>query len=239
VNLLPFSYQIRLSERATKTRIVVTTDKIEVVAPPGISQNSLHRFVLAQQEWILKALDKIRLNASKHKKLSPDSYVHGARIPYLGSTFPLVTHPSKLKKIKIEFSEGFIAHIPEPLLSMNYNNSIKLALTAWMKKQLMLKVEQIIQQHGPKKSLFPRRITIKSQKSRWGSCGIHNDITINWLLILAPLSVIEYVVVHELCHIQIKNHSSDFWNLVAHHLPDFQSQRRWLKHYGPSLMSGL
>lgn len=236
---LPFSYQIRFSERATKARIIVTPDKIEIVAPPGVSENRLHRFVIAQQEWVLKAQLKIQNNSLRHKKLSPDSYDHGAEIPYLGSTYPLVIRSTKLKKVKIEFFEEFVAHVPEPLLAADCSDAIKLALTGWMKKQLKLQVELFVQHHGSANQLFPRTIAIKSQKSRWGSCGIHNDIAINWLLILAPQAVIEYVVVHELCHIRVKNHSSQFWALVADHLPGFQLQRRWLKKYGPSLMSGL
>ncbi|MDD5272957.1 MAG: M48 family metallopeptidase, partial [Methylovulum sp.] len=97
-------------------------------------------------------------------------------------------------------------------------------------------VMQLTHQHGAKRQLLPRSVIIKTQKSRWGSCGIHNDININWLLIMAPPEVLEYVVVHELCHIQVRNHSAQFWALVAEHLPDYQSPRQWLKQQGGDLM---
>ena len=87
--------------------------------------------------------------------------------------------------------------------------------------------------------LYPRFIKIKTQKSRWGSCGIHNDINLNWLLILAPPQVMEYVVIHELCHIKERNHSQKFWLLVKSHLADYQIQRNWLKKEGRRLMQGL
>ena len=85
----------------------------------------------------------------------------------------------------------------------------------------------------------PRTLNIKNQKSRWGSCGIHNDIQINALLIIAPPAVLEYVVVHELCHIQICNHSPQFWALVADHLPDYKTPHHWLKQHGNRLMQGF
>jgi len=100
-------------------------------------------------------------------------------------------------------------------------------------------VEQLVCRHGPKHQLFPKSIVIKSQKSRWGSCGIHNDIAINWHLALAPLEILEYVVVHEICHIQEKNHSKQFWALVAQHLPNYRSARLWLKQHGRTLMLGI
>lgn len=239
MNSLPFQYQIRRSQRAVKTRIIVAPGKIEVVAPFHVSEHRLHQFVLSQQQWIANTLKKLESRQSQYNRLSPESYHHGVRIPYLGSFYPLAVQPTKLKKVKIEWAEEFTAMVPETILSDFVSHAIRKALTAWMKKQLRFQVELIVQRHGPSKNLFPRSISIKSQKTRWGSCGIHNDININWLLILAPLPVLEYVVVHELCHIQFRNHSHHFWTLVAHHLPDYKNQRHWLKQYGTALMHGL
>jgi predicted metal-dependent hydrolase len=120
-----------------------------------------------------------------------------------------------------------------------HNENIRSALINWTKKQAKMQVEQLVTQHAHKNRLFPRTINIKTQKSRWGSCGIHNDININWLLMLAPIEVLEYVVVHELCHIRVKNHSRQFWTLVAEHLPGYQQHRQWLKKHGSRLMLGL
>jgi len=151
----------------------------------------------------------------------------------------LAVQPSKLKRIKIEFNQAFIAHVPDVLMGKDHSAEIKEALIRWMKKESKSQVEQVVKQHAERKQLFPQTIKIKTQRSRWGSCGIHNDININWLLIIAPPEVLEYVVVHELCHIKIKNHSAHFWALVAEHLPDYQIRRHWLKKHGSSLMMGL
>ncbi|MDO9047140.1 MAG: SprT family zinc-dependent metalloprotease [Methylobacter sp.] len=220
-------------------RIIVTLGKVEVVAPPRAAEHKIHQFVQTKQQWIVQTLAKIEANSQQHKKLAPAVYGHGAEIPYQGASYKLAVLPSKLKRIKIEFSREFIAHMPEALMIKNHSAEIKEALIRWMKKESKSQVEQVVRQHGERKQLFPQTIKIKTQKSRWGSCGIHNDININWLLIIAPPEVLEYVVVHELCHIKIRNHSAHFWALVAEHLPDYQSRRHWLKKHGSSLMMGL
>jgi len=236
---LPFSYSIRRSQRAEKVRIVVKPGNVEVVAPPKAADHKIHLFVQAQQQWVIQALAKMAAKIQPHGNLAPARYCHGADIPYQGQSFKLTIKPSKLKRIKIEFFNEFIAHVPESMPRHDHSEHIRSALLNWLKKQAKTQVEQLVTQHAHKNRLFPRTVNIKTQKSRWGSCGIHNDININWLLLLAPLEVLEYVVVHELCHIRVKNHSSQFWALVAEHLPGYQQHRRWLKKHGSRLMMGL
>lgn len=187
----------------------------------------------------MQTLASMEAKSHLYGRRTPSDYKHGVEIPFQGKRYPLAVRPSTLKKIKIEFSDTFIAHVPEALAAREHGDDIRKALIRWMKTTSKLHVEQFVNIHADKRQLFPRSIKIKTQKSRWGSCGIHNDININWLLIMAPPEVLEYVVVHELCHIQVKNHSRHFWALVAEHLPDYQQHRRWLKKHGSHLMMGL
>nr|WP_024298802.1 SprT family zinc-dependent metalloprotease [Methylomicrobium lacus] len=234
-----FTYQIKRTPRASKTRIVVTLEKIEVIAPFHISDDRLHQFVKEQWSWITDAVRKLKSRAAQHQSLAPKAYHDGASIPYQGKTYPLSLAPTDLKKIKIEHALTFTAHIPHAQWDTIGSEEIRAAIIRWMKINVKMTVEQLVCRHGPKHQLFPKSIVIKSQKSRWGSCGIHNDIAINWLLALAPLEILEYVVVHELCHIQEKNHSKQFWALVAQHLPTYRSARLWLKQHGRTLMLGI
>lgn len=235
----PFSYLIKRTSRASKTRIVVTLEKIEVIAPFHISDDMLHHFVKEQYQWIINAVQKLKSRAAQHQSLAPTIYQDGASIPYLGKTYSLSLTQTKLKRIKIEHSHIFTAHIPHTQWDTISSEEIRSAIIRWMKINIKITVEQIVAMHAPKHQLFPKSISIKSQKSRWGSCGVHNDITINWLLALAPFEILEYVVVHELCHIQEKNHSKRFWSLVALHLPNYQNARLWLKQHGHALMLGI
>jgi predicted metal-dependent hydrolase len=234
---LPFSYRIRRSQRVSNARIVVKPGQVEIVAPLQIPEHKLHKFVEAKQQWVTQALKKMADSSPQKSGFVPTEFEPGANITYQGNAYPLTVKPTKLKRVKIEFTQGYTVYVPESLNNTDdYNRQIKEALIRWMKKQTKQLVEQMIEIHASKHQLFPRTITIKTQKSRWGSCGIHNDININWLLIMAPKEVLEYVVVHELCHIRVRNHSSKFWSLVAEHMPDYQNRRNWLKKQGRSLM---
>ncbi|PPD33498.1 MAG: metal-dependent hydrolase [Methylomonas sp.] len=239
MSVLPFTYQLRRSPRATRVRIVVKPGSVEVVAPPKVSERRIVQFIQAKQQWIVSALAKMQAKMHLSNSIAPIAYGQGADVSYQGRIYKLATKSSKLKNAKVEFVDGFIAHVPESLVDEHHSDAIKSALERWMKKQAKVHVEQLVNRHAPRHKLFPQSIKIKTQKSRWGSCGIRNDININWLLVMAPEQVLEYVVVHELCHIQQRNHSRHFWALVEEHLPDYHQHRLWLKKHGSQLMMGL
>lgn len=238
--VLPFDYQIRRSERAKKTRIVVKQDKIEIVSPPQVPEKKLHEFIRDQQEWVLKALTTVEQRREQIASFAPDVYCHGAKIPYQGNTFTLTVSTADSPKATVSFDEnsGFVLNGPFTQ-GAEHNEIIRLALVNWLMDQAQVETNTYIAKHTPRYQLQPRSVRIKQQKSRWGSCGVKDDININWLLILAPPPVLEYVVVHELCHLRHRNHSAVFWDLVAQHMPDYQQHRKWLKLHGQRLMQGL
>ncbi len=82
-----------------------------------------------------------------------------------------------------------------------------------------------------------RRIRIGGQRTLWGSCSPRGTLSFNWRLVLAPTEVLDYVVVHELCHLRVPNHSRDFWRLVEERRPHWREQRDWLREHGPELLA--
>ena len=239
-NKKPFDYQLRRSRRATRARIIVTPNKIEVVAPQRMTDAAVHGFVHDNRDWVGKTVKRIERKLQQHVPLAPTVYANGAMIPYRGSRWPLTVKVSKLKRVKIEFAEAFIAHVPQSAQSVaDFHTFIKEALGKWMQNCALQTARAVADQHQQRFGLIPRSIRVRKQKTRWGSCGIHNDININWLLILTPPEILEYVMVHELCHIRYRNHSSDFWSLVEAHMPDYRQHRKWLRDNGAGLMMGL
>lgn len=236
---LPFDYTIKRHPQSTRLRISVSHQIVQAIAPPQFATHRIHQFVIAKQDWIIKTLSQFAEKKAQQTPIFPLAYSNSSIIPYLGGDYPLAIQFSQSKRIKIEFLDGFIVHLPVSLAPEFHNSAIQNALEIWLKKQAYLLTLQLVDQHAKCKQLIPRSIHIRSQKTRWGSCGIRNDIQINWLLIFSPIEVLEYVVVHELCHIREKNHSQSFWALVAWHLPDYQQPRLWLKQNGQRLMSGI
>lgn len=233
------NYTIRRSQRAKKMRIIVTPEKVEVVAPLKHSEQKIRQFVLTQQAWIKKAQLKVDHHRQAVNSFGPVSYTHGVEVPYQGKKFTLSVTRSNNTKIKIELADVVMVDVPDVIPETMLGEFIQVAYQQWCQQQALHQVEYHVEQHAPRHGLIPRSVTVKSQKSRWGSCGVHDDIYLNWLLILAPPEVLEYVVVHELCHIRERNHSAAFWALVAKHIPDYKRHRQWLKTHGASLMLGL
>lgn len=98
-------------------------------------------------------------------------------------------------------------------------------------------VGMLIEEEAPALGVRPERIQIRDQRSRWGSCSTRGTLSFNWRLVLAPLDVLDYVVVHELCHLREPNHSRRFWKLVEARRPGWHVQRDWLHEHGPELLA--
>ena len=235
-------YLIRRSERAKRLRIVVKPDRVELVAPIGLPESQIHQFAQAQQDWIRHARQRVQAKSqSTVQGFAPEEYVDGVSLPFQNQELTLRLGLHKQKRLSIEGINRttLLINLPETLHGEHRQQAIRGALEKWYKQQAQFQVSEIVNKHAPRFNLQPRSIRIKTQTSRWGSCGPHNDINLNWLLMLAPAATLEYVVVHEICHIRHKNHSPAFWNLVAQHLPDYHQQRQWLKLNGQRLMLGL
>ncbi|MDD2251326.1 MAG: M48 family metallopeptidase, partial [Candidatus Cloacimonetes bacterium] len=112
---------------------------------------------------------------------------------------------------------------------------VKETLIKWYRQCFTEVVEERIEKYSLYLSVSPRKVVVKDQKTRWGSCSEKGNINLNWRLVMAPIEIIDYVVVHELCHLRIMNHSKDFWNLIESILPNYRESRGWLKVNGSSL----
>jgi predicted metal-dependent hydrolase len=98
-------------------------------------------------------------------------------------------------------------------------------------------VAMLIDEEGPELGVEVQRVQIRDQRSRWGSCSTRGTLSFNWRLVLAPFDVLDYVVVHELCHLREPNHSRRFWKLVESRRPAWRVQRVWLHEHGPELLA--
>jgi predicted metal-dependent hydrolase len=109
------------------------------------------------------------------------------------------------------------------------------ALERWYRRQAAAIFAERLKACNQRYGFAYGRVSIKEQKSRWGSCSKLGNLNFNWRLLLAPFPVLDYVVVHELCHLKQLNHSQRFWQLVSVGCPDYAVHRRWLRKHGAEL----
>jgi hypothetical protein len=225
--------QVRRSARAKYLRLVVRPGVIELVAPLAASERQVQAFLQKHRSW---AEGKVREMDAKLKFLQgPGLLEPGATLPWRGCEIPLAVEETSGRRAHVRIDERFDVSLPAGL-GPRRESVLKQVLYQWIRDWLRGEVARLSLAHAPRHGLNPRAIRIKRMVSRWGSCGPRGDININWLLALAPETVLEYVVVHELCHIRERNHSAAFWSLVAEHLPGYAQERAWLKRNGPALM---
>ncbi|HNR62782.1 MAG TPA: M48 family metallopeptidase [Thermotogota bacterium] len=159
------------------------------------------------------------------------------RIFYRGTLLPLnVFFSNRVGNVSISVqSASFDISIHPYLKGKITDEGLEKCIKQWLESEAKRVIPAKVKEWAEKTSLFPYKVRVKDQRSRWGSCSSKRNINLNWRLIMAPETVMGYVIVHELCHLQVPNHSKSFWALVAHFLPDFQVSKNWLKKYGQML----
>lgn len=225
--------QIRRSARAKRLRLVVKPGLIELVAPVGASETQALAFLDQHRAWAENKARQMSRRVGNCQQ--PVGFAASETIPWRGREIPLLIQEDGGKRVRVAVDEAIRICVPEGVRE-GRDELVKRALYGWVRRWLRQQVAVLADRHGSRFGLHPREIRIKQMKTRWGSCGPRNDININWLLAFVPDTVLEYVVVHELCHIRERNHSAAFWTLVGKHLSDYARERRWLRHHGAGLM---
>ncbi len=178
--------------------------------------------------WILKHLYKIKSN--RPEVILPE-YKNNTTLPYLGKNYDLII----LKDVndRIEFANNkFLIYSRRPE-SRLWN---KKTYEKWLLSLSPRIFYPLMEKYSSMLNAKPRKILIKNLKSRWGSTTPKETINLNVHLIKAPVEVIEYVVLHEIGHLMVKDHSHRFWSLIKNHMPDYDSKKRWLKINGHNIL---
>ena len=221
-------YTIRFSKRAKRLSLRVTLELVEAIAPIGYPSDKIDKFVNKKREWIFRKVEGMTELEEKARFSWPERFVTGAKIPFHGRNMALRVSAQEIDQIQISYRNGFLIQKPHDASDAQ----IKAAIEKWLYFRLKDEVREYIEHYAPKLNVNPGPVTVSTLKTRWGSCGKDGSIRINWLLVLAPKPVLEYVVVHELCHLRHRNHSDEFWSLVSKCIPDYTYQQEWLRLQG-------
>jgi predicted metal-dependent hydrolase len=230
IGAIAIPYRLRRSRRASRLRITVQPDGVDVVAPVRAGQAEIADFIARHGDWVESKVSALRRALAAHP--GPRHLAAGGRVPFRGCPVELRIATCPGARVAVSWRDGFEVRLPERLPEEEREAVIEAALRHWLKRAARQDAERWTLQHGRRHGLVPRALRIKEQKQLWGSCSSRGTVNLNWRLILAPAAVFEYVVVHELCHLRVRNHQQEFWRLVAQVLPDYEPQRRWLRANG-------
>lgn len=232
----PFPLRIRRSTRAKRLRLAVRITGAECVIPAAFPEQEAWAFIQRHREWAAAKYREAVARAPARSFWDDLALGHELRVPLQGGAVPLQLHGCDGARCRLQVAEDSIRLFLPERHRPHWNLLGERALYGWVRGWLAERAGEAVRHHRATASLNAGAIRIKRMRTRWGSCGARNDINLNWLLAFVPPSVLEYVVVHELCHIRHRDHSVRFWNLVRAHLPAYAEQRMWLKQHGGSLI---
>ncbi len=222
-------FDVTYSKRKTISISLEAPDRVSVKAPIGLSEDELLKRVQSKARWIVRKLDELEnIKVMPAKKL----LLNGESFMYLGRDYSLrlTTNVNlKLPEISID-QDQLMVNTPS-----QDKEIIKKEIEVWYRIKAREYMQERLKYYQPMVGAKPVLVRIKTQQKRWGSCSSLGNLNFNWKVVMAPSPVIDYLIVHELCHLIHPNHSQDFWNLVFSILPDYKERREWLKKNGGRL----
>ena len=209
------------SKRKTLALIVETDGTLTVRAPQRMKEADIRHFIETKADWIKRKQAKAWEAAVYLRK-----YVDGESFWYLGENILLCIVAGKKPALVLD---GLFK------LSASAQPKAEAVFTAWYRKRARTVLTERVEFFSRGYGFKAGRIRISSARTRWGSCSSKGTLSFTWRLVMAPMNVVDYVVVHELCHLTAMNHSKAFWAEVEKILPDYKERRKWLKNNGTKL----
>ncbi len=209
------AYRVKRSPRSSHARLEIRADTgLTVILPRSYPLSRVHGIITDKQRWVkgkLELLSRGRL-----------AYETAGVCRYLGRTLKVVTSPGHHPGAQPEILDD------ELIFARESDDGHSAGVERWLRKQAGTIVKEMAEKNALKIGVNFKVLRLRSARTRWGSCSPGGALNFNWKLVMFPPAVMEYVVVHELCHLKEMNHSKSFWALVEIHCPDWRAHRKWL-----------
>lgn len=230
--MVEFDYQIIRRPRRKTASISVKPDcSVRVVVPASLPEHKIVDLVKRKSNWIINKIIHFQEIKKSHKV---KEYVSGESFTYLGRNYRLkvVSGDGDVKLV----NGRFYVPVPSETSDKDRDSIVVQQLTNWYAEHAMDRLIEKTKRYGQQIGVSPTSVGIKGFRSRWGSCHSDGRIYFNWRIIIAPHSIVDYVVVHELCHLVHNDHGKKFWKLLESIIPDYAARKQWLKVHGSSLI---
>ena len=222
-----FVAKIVRTNRVKTASVKVEAGKVSVVVPFKLPDDRIEKVVTDKAKWIR---EKIYLH-NQHVISKPKEYVSGESFTYLGKNYRLKIAAGAVPSVKLK-NGRLVVSLPK---QQRTPENIMKAVTGWYRIHAEQKLKEKVERYADIVGVTPKSIGIRDFKSRWGSCHASGNIQFNWKIIIAPNHIVDYVVVHELCHMKQHDHSKQFWKLVERVVPDYLDCKEWLRVNGQKL----
>ncbi|MDA3847002.1 MAG: SprT family zinc-dependent metalloprotease, partial [Vallitaleaceae bacterium] len=217
-------YKIVYKKRKTIGIYMDTYGNFEMRVPVETSRERIQQFLEEKWSWIMQNQKdaKEKLQGAKVRV-----YEDGESYLYMGHNYPIViTVEPTLSQDTIRLDE--VDKVIIIFVKDNEGQAIKALLKRFYYQTAKAIIEERIRYYSKDFKVKPRKMTISNNQKTWGTCNGMRELTFNWRLAMAPMAVIEYIVIHEMCHMVHLNHDRSFWRLVGKHVPDYEEQQSWL-----------
>lgn len=227
-------YDIRISATAHKKSIIVRPHHVEVVAPGATQEADITAFVQKKRYWVFDKLTEMNERLAYLERHTYHRLQSGAKIRFRGRNAKLTLTRANVGEFDIQFNGGFQITVPNDIPDAELDNALGKAMIGWFKTYLEKDAASLVRRYEKALSQSTKGVQIIHSETLWGSLTRGGVIKINWHLVEAPRPVLEYVVLHEVCHLIHRNHTDAFWALIAQHMPDYPSRKKWLERMMPS-----
>lgn len=218
-----YEVAVQRSNRAKSADLIVERGQIRIVVPKETATAQIERIIAKKDRWIRQ---KLRLQATVVEP-KPKEFISGEAFPYLGKNYRLkVIYGDKdhvaLRSGRIEVC------VAEKRGAKGSEVRVKSLLVFWYRAKAIKRLTEKVEKYSKRIGVKPKSVKVRDYKSRWGSCILPSTVSFNWRILMAPHKIVDYVVVHELCHLKHHDHSERFWSTVDRTVRDSERSRAWL-----------
>lgn len=206
---------------------MVDAGGVELVLPERMRVEDIEGWVESRRPWVERTLRRYEQAA---RELPPISLRDGGSVPYLGEPLELRVLVERGRKRVHVKREGDVL-----TAKIVRRADLAWALENWYRARAFEEIEPRLDAAAARAGRWYEQLQIRAQKSRWGSCSSSGTLCFNWRLLMAPAEVLDYVIEHEVAHLDAPDHSARFWAIVDERCPDRREHERWLKRYGSTL----
>lgn len=210
--------------RIKSARLQVEDGVVSIAVPKALETKRIEQLLKDKHRWIKEKLylHQQQQPAPKREMLSGEAF------PYLGRNYRLKITTGKLQPVKLIHGRLQVV-VPK---AMRHEHIIRDMLTHWYRLQAEIRFKEKVKRYASVVGVEPTDVSVKTFKSRWGSCNVKGEVQFHWKVIMAPNRIVDYVVVHELCHLKHHDHSPAFWKSVERIVPDYLECKAWLREFG-------